>query len=160
MSTKRGRGQRRSRRRAETGRPATNSTKPTTVDLNAAERTGGVTGKGFAPGVSGNPGGQSKEKREFLERLRGDDADTVYASFMALVRDGNPPAVLRAIEYLAGKPKESVELSGKVSAAIEHDIKAEVIQSPARMKTIVEVLRRAGQSVENTETAGPVETKE
>lgn len=51
-----------------------------------------------------NPGGQSKEKRAFLERLTSDDADAVYDAFMALVREGNAAAVLRAVEYLAGKP--------------------------------------------------------
>ena len=114
----------------------------------------------FAPGVSGNPGGQSKEKRAFLERLKEDDPDTIYEAFMQGVRDGVPPIVIRAVEYLAGKPKENVELSGKLSAAIEHDIKAEVIQSPERMRTILAVLKRAGQLTENTETAEPVETKE
>lgn len=141
-------------------RGATNGTGRGSVDVNATERRGGVTGKGFVPGVSGNPGGQSKEKRAFLERLKADDPDTIYEAFMQGVRDGVPPIVIRAVEYLAGKPKESVELSGEVRAAIEHDIKAEVIQSPERMRTIVEVLRRAGQLQENTETAGPVETKE
>lgn len=78
--------------------------------MNAPERrTGGVTGKGFKPGQSGNPGGVSKEKRAFLDRLKTDDAEEVYRAFMALVRDGNPPAVLRAVEYLAGKPRSADE---------------------------------------------------
>lgn len=88
-----------------TNRPAGGS-----VDVNAPERrTGGVTGKGFKPGQSGNPGGVSKEKRAFLDRLKTDDAEEVYRAFMALVRDGNPPAVLRAVEYLAGKPRSADE---------------------------------------------------
>lgn len=119
-------------------------------------------GKPFAKGGDPrqNPGGQSKEKRAFLERLKEDDPDTIYEAFMQGVREGVPPIVIRAVEYLAGKPKENVELSGAVKAAIEHDVKAEVIQSPERMKTIIAVLKRAKQLEEITETAEPVENKE
>jgi hypothetical protein len=117
----------------------------------------------FAPGVSGNPGGISKEKRAFLERLKADDAQTIYDAFMQGVRDGVPPIIIRAVEYLAGKPKESVELSGEVKAAIEHDIKAEVVQSPQRIARIVRVLEESGAlalAKLEAETAEPVETKE
>jgi len=70
-----------------------------------------VRGKPFAPGADPrrSPGGQSKEKRAFLERLKSDDADEIYAAFMGLVRDGNAPAILRAVEYLAGKPPNATE---------------------------------------------------
>lgn len=74
-----------------------------------AEVSAPVRGKPFPKGKSGNPGGQSREKRAFLERLKSDDADEVYAAFMALVREGNPHAVLRAVEYLAGKPRSATE---------------------------------------------------
>ena len=77
------------------------------AELSAPERK--PNGKPFPKGKSGNPGGQSKEKRAFLARLTTDDADDVYDSFMGLVRDGNPPAVLRAVEYLAGKPAAAKE---------------------------------------------------
>lgn len=66
-------------------------------------------GRPIPKGTTLNPGGQSKEKREFLERLSSDDADEVYAAFMALVKKRNAPAVLRAVEYLAGKPRSSKE---------------------------------------------------
>ena len=77
-------------------------------ELNKPERRRGP-GRPFAKGVSGNPGGQSKEKRAFLDRLTTEDAETIYEAFMGLVRDGNPPAVLRAVEYLAGKPRSATE---------------------------------------------------
>lgn len=67
----------------------------------------------FKPGQSGNPGGQSKEKRAFLERLRIDDVEDIYEALMSLVREGNAPAVLRAVEYVAGKPPDVVEVSGR-----------------------------------------------
>lgn len=74
-----------------------------------------------------NPGGQSKEKRAFLERLTTEDADEVYESFMALVREKNPPAVLRAVEYLAGKPASApadlaaIAKNGNVLAVLTRD---------------------------------------
>ena len=70
-----------------------------------------VRGKPFAKGDDPRrlPGGQSPEKRAFLERLTTDDADDVYAAFMGLVRESNPAAVLRAVEYLAGKPRNAPE---------------------------------------------------
>ena len=77
--------------------------------------------KGRIPkGVSGNPGGQSKEKRAFLDRLKSDDADEIYEAFMAGVRGREWSVVLRAVEYLAGKPpaaKEDGEALAKAIAA-------------------------------------------
>ena len=75
--------------------------------------------KPFAPGTSGNPGGQSKEKREFLEALRGEDSGEVYDAMMRLVRADNPQAVLRAWEYVVGKPKEMIEVTGKDGGAVK-----------------------------------------
>lgn len=77
----------------------------------------GGYGRPFPKGVSGNPGGQSREKRAFLERLTTDDADEVYKAFMALVREGNAPAVIRAVEYLAGRPKNADEDNAAIRAS-------------------------------------------
>jgi len=63
----------------------------------------------FQKGVSGNPGGQSKEKRAFLERLKSDDAEEVYEAFMDGVRAREWPVVIRAAEYLAGRPAAAKE---------------------------------------------------
>lgn len=71
----------------------------------------------FKPGQSGNPGGQSKEKRAFLDRLRGEDAKDVYEAMMALVREGNVHAVLKAWEYIAGKAPAAEEDRAAVSTA-------------------------------------------
>ncbi len=91
-----------------TGKPA---------ELKGSER-GLANLKPFKPGQSGNPGGVSKEKRAFLDRLKGEDADTVYEALMQLVRERNPQAVLRAWEYVVGKPKELVEVTGKDGAPL------------------------------------------
>lgn len=66
-------------------------------------------GRPFPKGKSGNPGGISKEKRAFLERLKSDDAEAIYEAFMAGVKRGEAPFVLRAVEYLAGKPPAAPE---------------------------------------------------
>lgn len=77
-------------------------------------------GRDIPKGVSGNPGGVSKEKRAFLDRLRDADGDAekIYAAFMRLVDEGNVVAVVRAVEYVAGKPKETVEVQGKDGGAL------------------------------------------
>lgn len=93
--------------------------KPKGVHRNGPERKpGGITGKGFMPGQSGNPGGMPKEKREFLAALRGEDSGEVYAAMMDLVKQRNPQAVLRAWEYVVGKPKEMLEITGKDGGAL------------------------------------------
>lgn len=81
----------------------------------------------FKPGQSGNPGGQSKEKRAFLDRLRADDADACYAAFMSLVREGNPPAVLRAVEYIAGKPPAAEEDRAALKGVADLPSRAEIL---------------------------------
>ena len=87
------------------------------AELSGAERKM-PKGKPFAPGTSGNPGGVSREKREFLKALREEDSAEVYAAMMDLIRQRNPTAVLRAWEYVVGKPKEMIELTGKDGAAL------------------------------------------
>ena len=88
----------------------------TPTELSGAEKFPNL--KPYAPGTNGNPGGQSKEKRAFLERLRVDDVDEVYLALMDLVRERNAPAVLRAVEYIAGKPPETVLVGGKDATAL------------------------------------------
>lgn len=79
-------------------------------------------GTPFLAGTSGNPGGVSKEKRAFLERLKGDDAEEIYEAGLALIREGNPQMTIRAWEYLIGKPKESVEVTGKDGQPIKSEV--------------------------------------
>lgn len=97
-------------------------------ESDSARLSAPVRGKPFVKGDPRiNPGGQSKEKRAFLERLTTEDADEVYESFMALVREKNPPAVLRAVEYLAGKPASApadlaaIAKNGNVLAVLTRD---------------------------------------
>ena len=91
--------------------------RPKPAELSTAERPK-APGRPFAKGVSGNPGGQSKEKRAFLDKLRGDDADEVYAALMDGVKAREWAVVLKAAEWIAGKPSAAPEDRGSVAEAL------------------------------------------
>ena len=92
-----------------------------------AELSGSERGRPFPKGTSGNPGGVSKEKRAFLERLKSEDAGEVYAAFMDGVKAREWSVVLRAFEYVAGKPaaaaedREAVAKSGNALAVLTRE---------------------------------------
>lgn len=102
----------------------------------------------FAPGVSGNPGGQSKEKRQFLERLRAqENVDKVWEAFAALIELRNPQAVLRGVEYLVGKPPETLKLTGHDGGPVKGELThaaAPPPPNPYRFANIARVLQEAG----------------
>ena len=56
----------------------------TAVQNNAGTTLGGVTGCGFVPGISGNPGGRPKGLTRRVRELVGDDG-TAIAEFMHAV---------------------------------------------------------------------------
>jgi hypothetical protein len=168
--------------RTETARPATNDTQGVSeqgaTKLDAVERDA----KGRIVKGALNGGGLTKEQREARDALNrwlcaAPQVAKGKAAYLAALDSGNPVIIKDWMERVAGKPKEHIELSGEVSATVEHEMKAEVVQSPVRQIGIVAVLeragqlpqgsgvavaallRRAGQLEENTETAGPVETK-
>jgi Family of unknown function (DUF5681) len=99
---------------------------------NNAKKPGGITGKGFSPGQSGNPGGRPK-KRPISERyltvaeLPVDEklrkklglpigatyADAgVVAQYNAMIR-GNPSAAREIREAIEGKATHRLELTGE-----------------------------------------------
>jgi hypothetical protein len=74
-----------------------------------APRLGGITGKGFLPGTSGNPSGRSKGYRELLTLVREATHDgRTLVDFLVQVAEGKPvmgrkPTLadrMRAIEIL------------------------------------------------------------
>jgi hypothetical protein len=129
----------------------------------------------FQPGNPGGPG-RPKDDPELIEAFRARTPqalatlDKVMADFAAnkLTPKGDPlvpsQAAVKAAEVTLnrgwGSAPQTIKLDANVTADVKHDIKAEVVQSPERMRTIIAVLKRAGQLEENTETAAPVETKE
>lgn len=103
----------------------------------------------FAPGVSPNPGGVSKERRQLLEIIRGDEfGDRLEEALRELVRLRNPATVLYLVQLLAGKPKEMIELTGKdggpVKTETTHTAKVLEPPDPKRFANIARVLEEAG----------------
>ena len=98
----------------------------------------------FKKGQSGNPGGQSKEKRAFLEQMRDEsgDAKKIYDGFIKLVDQGNPAAILWAMGHIVGKPPDKVEVTGKGGAPLKSEVKH--VDDEGRTARILAVLQRAG----------------
>lgn len=91
-------------------------------------RPGGVTGKGFMPGRSGNPGGRSKKKHitELFERVleNKENIKEIEASVMETLKARGMAKVLmlrEMAERTEGKIDQGIALSGleTVDAAID-----------------------------------------
>src|ERR1700730_2808633 len=95
------------------------------------KRAGGVTGKGFQPGVSGNPNGRprtakfSEAARQLLAEI---DARTGETNAECLVRhcfkkaqQGSPRHLELLLAYVEGRPKQGVELSGPDGGAMRFE---------------------------------------
>ena len=92
---------------------------------------GGVTGKGFQPGVSGNPNGRprtarfSEAARQLLAEI---DPKSGEANAGCLVRycfkqamHGSPRHLELLLAYVEGRPKQGVELSGPDGGAMKFE---------------------------------------
>ena len=101
----------------------------TTVEnRSATTRPGGVTGAGFLPGVSGNPGGRPKGLARRVRDLVGDDGAVIADYMLAVMRDDRERTRdrLEAARFLAdrgwGKPVQAVELDvATLSPALDPD---------------------------------------
>jgi hypothetical protein len=102
------------------------------------KQRGGVTGKGFLPGQSGNPGGRPKSERALLQTLYGESGERVYARLEALYQHPKTPARLKAqidffiIERLHGRAQQRVELSGTEGGPIVFQVVTNVPQPEGR----------------------------
>jgi len=82
------------------------------------KQPGGITGKGFMPGQSGNPGGRPRSERRLLERLYGQDGEKVYDRLERLRNQSSTPPRLKAqidffiIERLHGRVQPRVDADG------------------------------------------------
>jgi hypothetical protein len=89
---------------------------------NNAETTekqlGGVTGKGWMPGQSGNPGGRPKKRLidecliEQLEAMDSEQASRVAKAILLKAVEGDTKAAQLVAERTQGKPSQKVEVTG------------------------------------------------
>jgi hypothetical protein len=116
------------------------------------------------PGQVLNPGGRPKDDPEFIEACR----EKTLKALATLERamdgvENNPGPAVKAAEVILnrgwGSAPQTIKLDANVKAEVSHDVKAELVQSVDRMRTIALVLQKAGALLEGTATADPVEAK-
>jgi hypothetical protein len=111
------------------------------------KRAGGVTGKGFRPGVSGNPNGRprtakfSEAARQLLAEI---DAKSGETNAESLVRHcfkramhGSARHLELLLAYVEGKPKQGVELSGPDGGAMKFENMSDA-ELDTRLKDLLE----------------------
>ncbi len=101
-----------------------------TVESNekATKKLGGVTGRGFMPGKSGNPGGRKKEydfKKALNEALNETDEKTKQLNIVAIVnkavsmaKGGDMKAITWIANRLEGIPRQSLDVNTNEMGAI------------------------------------------
>jgi hypothetical protein len=80
-----------------------------------------VTGRGFLPGQSGNPGGRPRSEKKLLEEMYGPNGQQLYHDLNAIRVKTSTPTKLKVqiarflIERLHGRPQTRVEVEGGAS---------------------------------------------
>jgi hypothetical protein len=111
------------------------------------KRAGGVTGKGFQPGISGNPNGRprtakfSEAARQLLAEIEAKGGET---NAECLVRHcfkkamhGSARHLELLLAYVEGKPKQGVELSGPDGGAMKFENMSDA-ELDTRLKDLLE----------------------
>jgi hypothetical protein len=95
------------------------------VQNNRGTTAGGITGRGFVRGQSGNPGGRPKGLTRRVRELVGDDGAAIAEFMFAIMADDGSRTAdrLEAARWLAdrgfGKPPQDVELALKGQEAVD-----------------------------------------
>jgi Family of unknown function (DUF5681) len=111
-------------------------------------RVGGVTGQGFKPGQSGNPGGRPKGLARRVRELVGDDGDAIAQFMYSVMKDVKARTAdrLDAGRWLAdrgfGRSVQPVDLDVNQYPAI--DI---TMVSTEDLETLLAILDRSGPEV-------------
>jgi hypothetical protein len=119
------------------------------------KRVGGVTGKGFRPGQSGNPGGRPKALAE-VKALAAEHTRDAINALHAIATDDKKDerarvqAAVALLDRAWGKPAQAVEVSGPAGGPVQQEVRAEVtpseppIPDEERARKLLEAARRAG----------------
>ena len=85
-------------------------------------RVGGVTGKGFAPGVSGNPGGRPKGLSRRVRELVGEDGGAIAEYMLEVMNDERARTAdrIEAAKWLADRGFGKAPLVVTAGVTAEH----------------------------------------
>ena len=135
-------------------------TQPMSVVQNNSRTTrpGGVTGAGFPPGVSGNPGGRPKGLSRRVRELVGEDCEAIAVYMLSVMRDEKARTAdrLEAAKWLAergfGRSVQTLDLDVTAHPPID------VTQlSTPDLKALIAIFRKhrpnAGEMVTSGEIA-------
>lgn len=97
---------------------------------------GGITGKGFMPGVSGNPSGIGKHDlaRELCRKIWQEAPAEIRKGILAQLRKGNPKMVLVSADRAFGRVPHnvSVDLQANLYTMSDEELRAKVNQLRAQ----------------------------
>jgi hypothetical protein len=128
------------------------------VQNNRGTTAGGVTGRGFAPGRSGNPGGRPKGLTRRVRELVGDDGDAIVCFMHQVMTNPNARTAdrLEAGRWLGdrgfGRSVQPVDLDVNQHAAIDV-----TMLSTADLDALLAILDPYSPNVRDVAESGQIE---